>query len=36
MSASVFHEPVVMATGLACCLAVEAFLFFFAVLQQAH
>ena len=28
MSASVFHEPVVMATGLACCLAVEAFFLF--------
>ena len=28
MSASVFHEPVVMATGLACCLAGEAFFLF--------
>ena len=28
MLASVFHEPVLMATGLACCLAVEAFFLF--------
>ena len=28
MSAPVFHEPIVMATGLASCLAVEAFFLF--------
>ena len=28
MLASVFREPVVVATGLACCLAVEAFFLF--------